>query len=106
MKIQNLKINSNKLKILNSQHSPSKSWKQVGEIVGNPESVLEDSRTARIVAEHGFHVLSPSAARRFIRCHRGGPKVDGLGRSLLFLHVCTSGEGYHHLQNQEKSTNN
>lgn len=63
MKIQNLKINSNKLKILNSQHSPSKSWKQVGEIVGNSGSALKDSRIVGTVLMHGSHTPLPLFTR-------------------------------------------
>jgi hypothetical protein len=45
------------------QNSPSKDWKQVGEIVGNSGSTLKDSRIVGTVLMHGSHTPLPLFTR-------------------------------------------
>jgi hypothetical protein len=53
-----------KLKIKkNMQNSPSKDWKQVGEIVGNSGSTLKDSKIIGTVLMHGSHTPLPLVTR-------------------------------------------
>jgi len=87
-------------------NGPSKGWKCVEETVRNSWSILEDSRARGTVVTRGLHVPSSLAMHRFTRRHLERQKIDVFGRSPLLLHICTSGKGYHHLQNQEKSINN